>query len=241
MLTDVTEEMGVEMNEASQRLDECLLRFMDQLELLEEKRERLNSLIEQGWFSISKARYSMGNKQVSTLQYGSEIEPRVQINVRVLENGEAEFDTQRVERLRSEDLEKDPRQVEDIGPKDEGVRRRGVTKEEDPKDQSVAPRAYVSKETSPPSRELPQHQDPLKWFGILVPQSLKQAQVSFKKVIELSAEVATLQSTVLATRKELQVLMGNKHEKTPPRHTDRQTDTRCINGGQTDEESTSDS
>lgn len=25
------------------------------------------------------------------------------------------------------------------------------------------------------------HQDPLKWFGILVPQNLKQAQVAFKE------------------------------------------------------------
>uniref|UniRef100_A0A4W5JFU6 Vacuolar ATPase assembly protein VMA22 n=1 Tax=Hucho hucho TaxID=62062 RepID=A0A4W5JFU6_9TELE len=63
-------------------LDKKLLVFMDQLELLEEKRERLNSLIEQGWFSMSKARYSMGNKQVSSLQYGSEMEPLVRVHTR---------------------------------------------------------------------------------------------------------------------------------------------------------------
>uniref|UniRef100_A0A7N6AXM0 Vacuolar ATPase assembly protein VMA22 n=1 Tax=Anabas testudineus TaxID=64144 RepID=A0A7N6AXM0_ANATE len=68
--------MGVsELEESSLLLDEKLLQFMDQLELLEEKRATLNSLIEQGWFSMSKARYSMGNKQVSALQYASEIEP----------------------------------------------------------------------------------------------------------------------------------------------------------------------
>lgn len=31
---------------------------------------------------MSKARYSMGNKQVSTLQYASEMEPLVRIHVR---------------------------------------------------------------------------------------------------------------------------------------------------------------
>lgn len=36
----------------------------------------------QGWFSISKARYSMGNKQVSALQYASEIEPLVHVHTR---------------------------------------------------------------------------------------------------------------------------------------------------------------
>lgn len=30
-------------------------------------------------------------------------------------------------------------------------------------------------------KDEPNWQDPLKWFGILVPQSLKQAQSSFKK------------------------------------------------------------
>ncbi|XP_061076607.1 coiled-coil domain-containing protein 115 [Conger conger] len=239
MLANLTQGMGVQINEASQRIDECLLRFMDQLELLEEKRERLNSLIEQGWFSISKARYSMGNKQVSTLQYGNEIEPQVQINVRLLENGEAEFDAQRVECLRSQHLEKDLGRVEDIGPKDEGVRRRGVTKEENPKDQPAAPRACVSRETSPPNQGMSQHQDPLKWFGILVPQSLKQAQASFKKVVELSAEVATLQCTVVATRKELQALMGNKQEETQSTEADKQKDTGNVR--QSEEESASDS
>ncbi|KAJ8411982.1 hypothetical protein AAFF_G00142490 [Aldrovandia affinis] len=236
--------MGVEMNEASLRLDECVLRFMDQLELLEEKRERLNSLIEQGWFSMSKARYSMGNKQVSALQYGNEIEPRVRVNVRTLPNGETEFDTERVELLKSEDSEKDLKRVEDIGPKEEGVRRRGVTKEEVAKEQPP-PQTLISKETIPPSRGVPQQQDPLKWFGILVPQSLKLAQVSFKKVVELSAEVATLQSTVLATRADLQALMADKRaaaalqEKTPPglmdRPADSQTDTGLLNARQADD------
>lgn len=110
------------------RLDEQLLLFMDQLEALEEKRHKLNSLIEevkraitldqvkhifmngimhvqlrvvhetflfviyseqnslnsvtQGWFSIAKARYSMGNKQVSVLQYASEMEPLVHVEAR---------------------------------------------------------------------------------------------------------------------------------------------------------------
>ncbi|KAJ8259987.1 hypothetical protein GJAV_G00175780 [Gymnothorax javanicus] len=207
--------MGVQLEEASQRVDECLLRFMDQLEVLEEKREQLNSLIEQGWFSISKARYSMGNKQVSALQYGSEIEPQVKIDVRVLENGEAVFDTRGLHCMKSEHLAVDSWRVEDIGPRDEGVRKRAVTKEEGPKDQPVAHHTSVSKETCPPSRGLPQPQDPLKWFGILVPQSLKQAQASFKKVIELSAEVATLQSSVLGTRKELLALLGEKQKETP--------------------------
>nr|ACQ58122.1 Coiled-coil domain-containing protein 115 [Anoplopoma fimbria] len=63
-----------DLDKSSVLLDEKLLCLMEQLELLEEKRAALNSLIEQGWFSMSKARYSMGNKHVSPLQYASEVE-----------------------------------------------------------------------------------------------------------------------------------------------------------------------
>ncbi|KAG9331149.1 hypothetical protein JZ751_019941 [Albula glossodonta] len=271
--------MGVVVKELSLRLDQCLVRFMDELESLEEKRDSLNSLIEQGWFSISKARYSMGNKQVSALQYGSEMEPGVRVHVRYTililifisssklnehgvtrgsgptltlplvlsasRTGETHFHTQRTEHLKLDQSERDSAQVEDIGPK-EGVRRRGVTKEGDPKEQPAShahvsketsppsrgtPQQQdplVSKETSPPSRGTPQQQDPLKWFGILVPQSLKQAQVCFRKVMELAAEVATLQTAVLATRAELQALMAEKHaalkQETLPSQADEQVD-----------------
>ncbi|MBN3292801.1 CC115 protein, partial [Polypterus senegalus] len=37
---------------------------MDQLENLQEKQGLFNELIKQGWFSLSKACYSMGNKCV---------------------------------------------------------------------------------------------------------------------------------------------------------------------------------
>ncbi|XP_064812211.1 coiled-coil domain-containing protein 115 [Oncorhynchus masou masou] len=207
--------MGLSEKEECVLLDQKLLVFMDQLELLEEKRERLNSLIEQGWFSMSKARYSMGNKQVSALQYGSEMEPLVRVHTRTLESGEAEFQTKR-RTLKSPE----ERQVEDIGPKDkEGVRRRVKTQEVPEIDQSDNKHPWTETEPAPSSKPEPNpQQDPLKWFGILVPQTLKQAQASFKQVVELSVEVATLQSAVLTTRQQLQ--MKQKSSSQTPDLTD---------------------
>lgn len=206
--------MGVsQLEESSLLLDEKLLRFMDQLELLEEKRAALNSLIEQGWFSISKARYSMGNKHVSALQYASEIEPLVCVHARTLDSGEVDFCSERVKQKCSNEAEKDAKSIEDIGPQEEGVRRR-IKPKKDTTEKEASEEA--SSEKAPevtPVRKIEQNpqQDPLKWFGILVPQSLKQAQSSFRQVIELSAEIATLQIAVLNTRQELQHSMKNKH------------------------------
>ncbi|XP_062314167.1 coiled-coil domain-containing protein 115 [Osmerus eperlanus] len=207
--------MGLSDSQTSLQLDEVLLTFMDQLEELEEKRGRLNSLIEQGWFSMSQARYSMGNKQVSSLQYGSEMEPLVRVHARTLTNGDAEFHTERITRM-CDDNEKDSKPVEDIGPKEEGVRRRAKAKKDgaeydvDEKPSSKTENAPVGYSSKPTKSEHNPQQDPLKWFGILVPQSLKQAQSSFKQGIELSAEIAALQSEVLRTRRQLQQLLKDK-------------------------------
>ncbi|XP_051736191.1 coiled-coil domain-containing protein 115 isoform X2 [Ctenopharyngodon idella] len=188
------------------RLDEQLLLFMDQLEALEEKRHKLNSLIEEGWFSIAKARYSMGNKQVSALQYASEMEPLVHVEASLLEGGTAEF---KCERRENKTEEPKNNTIEDIGAKETGLRRRINTKQKGVKEeeQETDPQVKTNAESS-----TPEHRDPLKWFGILVPQNLKQAQSAFKEVITLSAEIASLQSDILATRKEMQ--MKEKQEKT---------------------------
>ncbi|XP_016320641.1 coiled-coil domain-containing protein 115 [Sinocyclocheilus anshuiensis] len=190
------------------RLDEQLLLFMDQLEALEEKRHKLKSLIEEGWFSIAKARYSMGNKQVSALQYASEMEPLVYVETSVLEGGTAEFKCERKEN-KTEELKNTT--IEDIGAKETGLRRRINTKQKGVKDkeQETDPQVKTKAELS-----TPEHRDPLKWFGILVPQNLKQAQSAFKEVITLSAEIAFLQSAILATRKEMQAQMKENQEKT---------------------------
>ncbi|KAK7128735.1 hypothetical protein R3I94_017089 [Phoxinus phoxinus] len=196
------------------RLDEQLLLFMDQLEALEEKRHKLNSLIEEGWFSIAKTRYSMGNKQVSALQYASEMEPLVHVEASLLEGGTAEFKCER-RKNKTEEMKKNT--VEDIGVNETGLRRRintkqkGIKEEEEETDPQVKTKAESS---------TPEHREPLKWFGILVPQSLKQAQSAFKEVITLSAEIASLQSAILATRKEMQAQVKDKQEKTEKTQTE---------------------
>ncbi|XP_047447308.1 coiled-coil domain-containing protein 115 [Mugil cephalus] len=206
--------MGVlEAEESSRLLDEKLLHFMDQLELLEEKRATFNSLIEQGWFSMTKARYAMGNKQVSALQYASEMEPLVCVHAKELDNGEVEFNTEKLAQKCSKESRSDLKSVEDIGPQEEGVRRRNKSKKDiTEKNASENTSSEKAPEVNPvqKSDQNPQ-QDPLRWFGILVPQSLKQAQSSFKQVIDLSAEIATLQTAVLNTRQELKHALKSKH------------------------------
>ncbi|XP_053096633.1 coiled-coil domain-containing protein 115 [Pangasianodon hypophthalmus] len=201
------------LDPASLRLDQQLLDFMDQLEMLEEKRQKLNTLIEEGWFNISKARYSMGNKQVSALQYASEMEPLVHVYASQSEKGEAEFKCERINGKAEELKESDT--VETIGPAEGGLRRRVNVKKKENKDEKDNSKDQSEKEpqfNSKGEKSPCQHQDPLNWFGILVPQNLKQAQAAFKEVITLAAEISTLQSAIVKTRLEMQTQMKDKQK-----------------------------
>ena len=64
------------------------------------------------------------------------------------------------------------------------------------------------KEESTPSKE------PIKWFGILVPQSLRQSQSSYQKAIDVSIECANLQNEIggVIARKKFLTRMLHKVE-----------------------------
>lgn len=48
--------------------------------------------------------------------------------------------------------------------------------------------------------------DPIKWFGILVPQSLQIARDAFKKSVEYSCECASIQSSLWRTMSNILLL-----------------------------------
>ena len=48
-------------------------------------------------------------------------------------------------------------------------------------------------------KNLPTAKDPIKWFGVLVPNSLRQTQVAFVKALELSVDSANIQSQIKST------------------------------------------
>ncbi|XP_072884697.1 coiled-coil domain-containing protein 115 [Hemitrygon akajei] len=207
-----------------ERLDEELLHYLEEMEQLNDRRERLERLMEQGWFSLSKARYSMGTKCVSSLQYGSEMVPLARVDVSQKEDGHYDF---RVERVDSGEqtggtITEKRLEIEEIGPKEQEeaplVRRRrkpegGGEKGLCAEEEVCTPQASEEDRERPsrPGRP-PLARDPLKWFGVLVPHSLRLAQASFKEVMELAAEVATLQSRISNSKSRYRDLLRQKQE-----------------------------
>uniref|UniRef100_F6YV01 Vacuolar ATPase assembly protein VMA22 n=1 Tax=Equus caballus TaxID=9796 RepID=F6YV01_HORSE len=196
-------------------LDSRLLQLLGDLEDLEAKRAALNARVEQvgagggwrrvaaaaragshgasaplcpqGWLALSQARYAMGAKAVGPLQYASRMEPQVCVCT-----GEAQDGLQRFWVARA-----GAQTPEEVGPREAGLRRRkGLTRTAE-LESSQAPR------------------DPLNWFGILVPHSLRQAQASFREGLQLAADMATLQIRVDWGRSQLRGLQEKLKQLEP--------------------------
>lgn len=168
-------------------LDSLLLQLLGDLEELETKRAALNARVEEGWLSLSKARYAMGAKSVGPLQYASRMEPQVCVCTSEAQDGLQKFCLVRA----------GARTPEEVGPRESALRKRkGPTKTAEP-EPSPAP------------------QDPLNWFGILVPHSLRQAQASFREGLQLAADMASLQIRIDWGRNQLRGLQEKLKQLEP--------------------------
>ncbi|KAM6217476.1 coiled-coil domain-containing protein 115 [Rhynchocyon petersi] len=168
-------------------LDSLLLQLLRDLEELEAKRVALNARVEEGWLSLSKTRYAMGAKSVGPLQYAPQMEPRCFVY-----SSETQDGLQKLLLVGSVG-----RSPEDLGLHEPVLRRRkGLSKIPEP-EPSATP------------------QNPLNWFGILVPQSLRQAQASFQEGLQLSADMASLQIRINWSRRQFQELQEKLKQLEP--------------------------
>lgn len=170
--------------EGPSALDAAVLELLEALETLQQKRQLLTQLLRQGWLSLSQARYSLGCHRVSSLQYGATMVPRVRVLPRQDPGGPPYFEE--VPGTGGDPEDPDPQQ----GGGDGLRQRRGP-----PEKGGAPPRA-------PP--------DPLAWFGVLVPPSLRQAQGSFIQGVTVAVELAGLQSAVADAITRYRALLRRK-------------------------------
>ncbi|XP_033927655.1 coiled-coil domain-containing protein 115 [Melopsittacus undulatus] len=160
-------------------LDEAALALMEALETLQQRRQLLERLLREGWLSLSQARYCLGCHRVSALQYGATMVPRVRVLVRQEPGGPPRF-------------EEVPGTWEDPEDTQEGGGN-GLRQRRGPSEKGGAP-------PRPPP-------DPLTWFGVLVPPTLRRAQSSFSQGVTLALEVAALQSEVMEAAARYRALL----------------------------------
>lgn len=144
---------------------------IDSTEKILQLRDSLNELIENGLLELARVRYSTGNKSVSALQ---------------LNMGEVE--ALRTVRSNFDDPNQRYPSFELLHPDSTG----STTKEGE-----LRQRRQAAEPSDEAAQSSPKN-DPLRWFGVLVPQSLRRSQKCFINALEVIVDVANEQSHLAA-------------------------------------------
>ncbi|XP_046562419.1 LOW QUALITY PROTEIN: coiled-coil domain-containing protein 115-like [Haliotis rubra] len=193
-----------QLEEVSEKLDENLLEFFDVLGQVYQEQAKLEQYMKDGYLNLSRARYTMGVKSVSATQLPDEMDPLLT----VLVNGEKEDTT-------FEFQKPVPRSKDSV--KDDIIRKRNVKEKHSDGDApevetigSAGDSSDAAKDKS--SGEKPNHVDPLKWFGVLVPQTLRRSQSSFQEASSLAVTVANLKLKLGNLTEEYKKLLAEKQK-----------------------------
>lgn len=206
------------MDDICSQLDQLTIEFFDILEQLHEKREYLNAAIRDGHLNLSKARYSMGNKSVGALQYSHKMDHAL-YHIESVYSEEQSVDTCVAFELKKSSPGKVMKPSKaDTDEKDEErnvLRRRKPQRSDSLTDEITGiEELSLSKEEKLPFESSSNGcvQDPLKWFGILVPGCLRTGQKNFQSAIELSCEMVNLEIKLKEIIEKFKALGTRKRE-----------------------------
>jgi vacuolar-type H+-ATPase subunit D/Vma8 len=222
-----TEEKEMDYKCVCQQLDILTNKYFETLETLLKTRSEFSDTLKNGFFMMSKARYSMGARSVGALQY-SDNDMTAKYLVRETET--KNIDCHHLEIVNVQNLPKDKSEpvVENIGVQHTShasgeLRRRTVGKKEDAgngDDVSELPDIQNlnmnsgdtadSGDTAGMNDKGSKWKDPIKWFGVLVPQPLRQSQKDFQWAIEMCCDIVNLQEQLLTLKDEFHKLAAQK-------------------------------
>ncbi|XP_064611272.1 coiled-coil domain-containing protein 115-like [Liolophura sinensis] len=192
-----------------QLMDDKVVDYFNTLDSLYCCQQEFQDQLSAGFFNLSKARYTMGVKAVGALQFDErETTPLATINVN------SEGDTTDLFVLVREGSEVSSTNEESGKPRKRGQK---CTNKDDTEKEDFDDMDWINDQikkmgigsldglpTEPKSK--PVNQDPLKWFGVLVPQTLRVSQKSFQDAIQLAVEMANLRHKLLTIKNSYQEL-----------------------------------
>ncbi|KAJ2802183.1 hypothetical protein H4R20_003380 [Coemansia guatemalensis] len=196
----------------NQKIDDGLLELLDEFSEYQRIRESSNALLRQAFFDLSVARRSAGYQWISADMYSGRAQAITTVDV------DPVADNISIVRKHRQEQCADEAQQEGSS---EGLRRRrqasGATASADSSDgekdehnsSDMDEQTATEKRNSAPSRV--RSDDPLLWFGMLVPPALKKAQGGFVNALDQIVQLAQLKRQLEAKQKALQLMLDQTH------------------------------
>ena len=166
---------GMNEDEMNNELDELSFQVVILSQNLLETKIMLEKVMKEGFINLAQARYSSG-RSISSLQLPNEDWEPFEANAKVMKS----------ECVRQEINVKFNYLSLELGPT---PKKSGKVEN---LDSTLNNRKKQDKEVKNEKKKV----DPLKWFGVLVPTSLKQSQKHFDKAIALSIEATNIQNEI---------------------------------------------
>lgn len=225
--------------DVSEQLDVLIIRYFQTLADVFKYKRQLENDMKDGFLYMAKARYTMGSSRVGRLQYNDADLGQALVHVDIHPPSDSScifafhpnIDSPQTTLTKSESpAEENESSVSDSQPTDlsvdipSGLRKRKVhpaDAETDVRDhgdddslvddvkklfisaEELKKDGYDSKSSA--------IQDPLHWFGILIPMALRQSQAAFRRSVATVCNIASLQSELLDIREQYHAVLKVKH------------------------------
>ncbi len=156
-------------------LDQIMMRILILMDQYIKCQKNIENHLRSGCLDLAKARYIVGNRNISALQLPGDDATGVTANFKV-----AESEMDEVTQFTSTDATESLENIND------GMENMTVNEDE----------------TKP--KPMKYSKDPLKWFGFLVPQNLRHSKTTFEKCLEIVVECANIQLQLQHNLKEFE-------------------------------------
>ncbi|KAI9018641.1 hypothetical protein CLU79DRAFT_759674 [Phycomyces nitens] len=178
------------------QLDDLALQYLSKLEEYGQEWKVCSSDFQQGFLDLAQAKYSMGFTNVSQSSYDERMKAQLRIQV---ENSTFSIST--------------PEEPTD----ESNLRRRTSTRFK--KDEWIEvereqelPEEYEMNEKKKPGKPKRSNNDPLRWFGYLVPPCLQTSQTHFKTATMRMIEQANRMNELKLLEEEYEMLKKKKNK-----------------------------
>jgi len=194
--------MTSDILEVCRELDDLMIRALELMEEHIQCKLKLQEIMKSSCLDLAKARYIMGTHNVSYLQ----LPTKESAEIRALRTVTVSVETgKNLEHTVFKLCTLNPENVLSEKQEEEGSLRKRTGKDEE--------KCKERDDLSPKKCEgngFVTATDPIKWFGCLVPQNLRQAQKGFQTALEVVIESANVQSELETTCKKVEKLLKLK-------------------------------
>lgn len=194
--------MSDDILEVCRELDDLMIHALDLMEEQIKCKLKLQETMKSSCLNLAKARYIMGHNSISSLQLPTEESAEIAAQRTVASSVETK---KNFEYMVFELHTINPAKISSGAQEEENSIRRKVSKGGS---ESTGKEDLNHKKSE--ENGIVVAADPIKWFGYLVPQNLRQAQKGFHATLELVVQSANIQSELEATHKRCDKLLKLK-------------------------------